>query len=198
MATSIISRTSPPVRLSAAGTGTGTAARDIANPGAKDGELLVAIQSQTAGTSGGMLAPSGFQQKGATGGSGTVGWMKVWTRRASNEPAVWSFSGDGNGCVVVLVVPNWDDRDDASTFDVLPTFTTGTATSTHNSPSITMARTTNRLIRAFAGETGGVTHATVAGYVEHQDVSAGGSNSLSVQSQESGGAGTTGVVSSTA
>lgn len=198
MAIAVVARTGPSVRLSAKDDATGSNARVVTNPGCVDGELLIAIQSQTAGTSAAMTAPStvgwAWTQRGVTGGSASVGFMKIWYRVASNETSTWSFGGDGDGNVVVLVIPNWDTRGDAYLWDVEPTFNTGTADATQDSPSVTMARSTNRLIRAWASESGGAGHDTVVAYTEHQDSSVAAGNSLSVQSQETVGAGTTGIV----
>src|SRR5690606_28235242 len=147
-----------------------------------------------------MTAPSttglAWEQRGTTGGSASVGRMKVWYRIASNEPAQWVFGGDGNGNVVVLIISNWDIRGGDFLWDVEPTFNTGTALS-QISPSITMDRSTNRLIRAWATETVGGGHTTAGSYTEHEDISSG-TNSLSVQSQQTGGPGTTGTVAASA
>jgi hypothetical protein len=198
VAIDVIERTGPSVRLSAADDGTGSADRVVTNPGCVDGELLIAIQSQSDGTAAGMTAPStageAWAQKGDTGGDGTFGRMKVWYRTASNEGDSWTFGGDGDGSVVVLVIPNWDTRGDTYLWDVEPTFNTGTAAN-QNSPSITMARDNNRLIRAWASETGGAAYTAYEDgtYTEHQDIAANSANRLAVASQESGGAGTTGT-----
>lgn len=199
MAIAVVTRTSPQVRTSAKDDATGVNARVVLNPGCVDGELLIGIQSQTGGTAAGMTAPStdGFAwtQRGLDGGSLAVGFMKVWYRVASNEPTTsWSFGGDGDGNVVVLVITNWDTRGDTLLWDGEPSFNTGVATATHVTPSVTMTRTTNRLIRAAASETGGTGHNTIATYTEHQDSSVAAGNSLSVQSSETAGAGTTGTV----
>jgi hypothetical protein len=198
MAATKVARTGPSVRLSAADDGTGSADRVVNNPGCVDGELLIAIQSQSDGTAAGMTAPSNvgseWTQRGDTGGDGTFGRMKIWYRTASNEGANWTFGGDGDGSVVVLVIPNWDTRGGDYLWDVEPTFNTGTAAN-QNSPSITMVRSTNRLIRAWASETGGAAYTAYEDgtYTEHQDIAANSANRLAVASQESGGAGTTGT-----
>lgn len=198
----LVTRTSPQVRLSASDDATGTNDCVVLNPGCADGELLIAIQSQTGGTANAMQAETGdWQQRGATGGSASVGFMKVWYRRASNEPDQWSFGKDGDGVVTVLVLTNWDDRgavgSDDLTWDVEPTFGTGSATTTHTSPTITNDRTLNRVIRAYASESGGGTHSTPAGYTEHQDKAVPGGHNHSVASQEAASAGATGTVNST-
>jgi uncharacterized membrane protein len=196
----VIARTSPQVRLSAADDGIGAANRVVINPGCVNGELLIGIQSQSDGTAAAMTAPSatGFAwELRGSGGDATFGRMKVWYRTASNEPASWTFGGDGDGNVVVLVIPNWDTRGGEFLWDVEPTFNTGTS-ATQVSPTITMAVATNRLIRAWASESGGAAHSTAVDYTEHQDTVANAANSLSVQSQQTGPAGPTGTVNSTA
>lgn len=194
-------RLNPTARLTAATGATGSSNRVVTNAGALDGELLIAIQSQTAGTTAAMTAPStvGFEwtQRGSTGGSASVGWMKVWYRTASNETSTWTFGGDGNGVVTVLVITNWDSRGETYAWDFEPTFATGTATATQNAPSLTLARTNDLAICGFAAETSGGTHSGYPGsFVEVKDTAAT-TNSQSVATGQTGAAGVTGAIGST-
>lgn len=198
MAIAIVTQLPPSVRDATSAQATGTNPVVVNKPvGTVDGDMVIAIQTMhSSGDPNTMQPPDdSWQQRGSTGGSASVGWMKIWWKDANGEPTSWSFAKGADGTVSVLAITRHDFRDP---WDVEPVFGTGSATTSHVAPTITTFTDQALEICAFASESGGTTHSTPGGMTEQEDVTVAAGNGHSVCTETRATAGSTGTRTATA
>jgi hypothetical protein len=159
-----------------------------------DGDYLLAVQtSNSSGTAAAMTAPSGGWALLGSGGSSSVGYMKVWTKVAASEPASWDWHKDSSGCVTVLAITGF------GAVDVVPAFSTATGSPTsHVAPDVSAGVVNTLLLCAFGSNGGGGSHSQPTGMTERSDVTVAGSNNHSTDTETISAAGATGTRTSTA